>query len=609
MYGWCIIIFNHHIQDLQGMCWIHRHTQTCAERETGLKKEPVDIMLGGGLYVVGCVKCCGDYINTIFQTHLKALLDNITDGVEIVIAYDHNGNNPGDGSLEILIKLQEDFPLTILYANGSMTKRTLNIANARNRIVDYISNNPRYEHTLMMDFDDVNAYGTLNLNLLDSVQFQEWDVLTFNRKPYYDIWALKIDEFQVSCWHFDQPKIVEHKMQEYVTDKLKKTLAHSFLICDSAFNGFALIKTSKLTRGKYNGEYNISNLTEKQQITNEKATGCRILKFDIITEDCEHKSFCCGNPPLTCRISPFSVFNDDMRVGRYIHSKFFRTLAHHILSPNTSDCGKIVEIDYSTLKEKDVVYVCTAGIPEFLKQIHKVQVPIILISNDSDLSFPNGIIDEAEFLTTIQNPNITKWFVQNSVCRHPKIHQIPIGLDLHTMETKNTWGHITKSKHQDENIDMIACHSAKLADRKIKCYCNFQFRVNTTNGHDRLSALNEISNTLLFLEPKFTPRFQSHINQSQYAFVISPLGNGLDCHRTWEALILGCVPILRKSDLCTDLFDDLPVLMVEEWKDVTIDLLHQFVQSFDCKAYNFDKLHCSYWCGVVNDTSPLGVGI
>lgn len=567
---------------------------------TGLIKEMVGIMFDGGLYIVGCVKCCGNYINRIFHTHLKALLDNTTGETEIVISYDHNGQ--GDDSLEILLKLQQDFPLTVLYANGSMEKRTLNIANARNKIVGYISENPKYQHIIIMDFDDVNAYGTLNLNLLDYVQLQDWDVVTFNREPYYDIWALQIDEFQVSCWHFDKPKVVEHIMQKYVTEKLNHTLAHGTLACDSSFNGFALMKTTKFTEGRYNGEYtySMSCLTEQQLIANENATGCQILKFGTMIEDCEHKSFFHGkNKPMKCQISPFCVFNNDKYATKYIHSKFFRTLAQHILSPDKSDCAEIMEIDYSSIKAQDVLYVCTAGIPEFLKQIHKIQVPVTLISNDSDLSFPGCVINEADFLAVMQNPHINRWFIQNSVCMHPKVHQIPIGLDLHTMETKNTWGHITNSNHQDENIGMIASHSATITNRKIKCYCNFHFRVNTAHGYDRLSALNEINSDLLFLEPKFTPRFQSHINQSQYAFVISPLGNGLDCHRTWEALILGCVPIVRKSDLCMDVYDKLPILIVEEWKDVTFKLLHQYIQTYDCNNYDFNKLYCSYWYDVV----------
>ena len=53
-----------------------------------------------------------------------------------------------------------------------------------------------------------------------------------------------------------------------------------------------------------------------------------------------------------------------------------------------------------------------------------------------------------------------------------------------------------------------------------------------------------------------------------YAFELSPQGNGLDCHRTWEALILNTIPIVRTSSL-DPLYEGLPVVVVAEWADVT----------------------------------------
>jgi hypothetical protein len=49
-------------------------------------------------------------------------------------------------------------------------------------------------------------------------------------------------------------------------------------------------------------------------------------------------------------------------------------------------------------------------------------------------------------------------------------------------------------------------------------------------------------------------------------FVPSPAGNGLDCHRTWEALYLGSVPVVLRKDFCGD--DSWPVLIVDSWDDV-----------------------------------------
>ena len=53
---------------------------------------------------------------------------------------------------------------------------------------------------------------------------------------------------------------------------------------------------------------------------------------------------------------------------------------------------------------------------------------------------------------------------------------------------------------------------------------------------------------------------------SSYAFVASPVGRGVDCHRTYEILLMGEIPIIQKVQGFT-LFDDhnLPVVQVDEW--------------------------------------------
>ena len=50
-------------------------------------------------------------------------------------------------------------------------------------------------------------------------------------------------------------------------------------------------------------------------------------------------------------------------------------------------------------------------------------------------------------------------------------------------------------------------------------------------------------------------------------FVISPPGNGLDCHRTWEAIYLGCIPVVLKRSLAKEFWENLPIFAVDDWSD------------------------------------------
>ena len=82
--------------------------------------------------------------------------------------------------------------------------------------------------------------------------------------------------------------------------------------------------------------------------------------------------------------------------------------------------------------------------------------------------------------------------------------------------------------------------------------------------------------------------------QSQYQFVLSPHGAGLDCHRTWEALLLGCIPIVKKAKL-NDLFVDLPVIAVEDWSEINSAFLKKAAEEISSKNINREKLFMRYW--------------
>ena len=51
-------------------------------------------------------------------------------------------------------------------------------------------------------------------------------------------------------------------------------------------------------------------------------------------------------------------------------------------------------------------------------------------------------------------------------------------------------------------------------------------------------------------------------------FLISPHGNGLDSHSTWEALMCGCIPIVPSSPL-NKIYKNLPVWIIDDWSEIT----------------------------------------
>lgn len=81
------------------------------------------------------------------------------------------------------------------------------------------------------------------------------------------------------------------------------------------------------------------------------------------------------------------------------------------------------------------------------------------------------------------------------------------------------------------------------------------------------------------------------LNIQKHKFMICPIGNAVDCHRNWEVLYLRRVPIMKNHPYLKELFKDFPVLFVDDYKDVTEDLLlmnnHLFEQ---IKQTNLESL-------------------
>jgi hypothetical protein len=79
----------------------------------------------------------------------------------------------------------------------------------------------------------------------------------------------------------------------------------------------------------------------------------------------------------------------------------------------------------------------------------------------------------------------------------------------------------------------------------------------------------------------------------------SPVGNGLDCYRTWEALYVGSVPILERGNALDEFWTDadLPVLLVDDMRNVTKELLLQHAPRFLHRLRDFSrrKLLRAHW--------------
>ncbi len=97
----------------------------------------------------------------------------------------------------------------------------------------------------------------------------------------------------------------------------------------------------------------------------------------------------------------------------------------------------------------------------------------------------------------------------------------------------------------------------------------------------------------------------------KYKFCISPEGNGVDCHRTYEALIEGVIPICQYSRHIENIYRGCPILWTTDYSEITPAYLEEKWNEMKDKDYDFSRLFLSsyppetraeiiksgnYWC-------------
>lgn len=274
------------------------------------------------------------------------------------------------------------------------------------------------------------------------------------------------------------------------------------------------------------------------------------------------------------------------------------------------------KVDKDNIKQRKTpsIYINMASLEFFCNNIlPKVAAPIVLITGDSDIPLPNSKFNVTFIKRLLSHPMIKRWYCQNLCYETDNLHPLPIGMDYHTLSFMERWGEKkASSMAQEEQLVSIKDKSKPFWERKIQCYVNFKGCIKHEDGtlveyaDIRQEAIDRIDPNLSFIDVKKVSRSESWTRQTEYAFVVSPPGNGLDCHRTWEALNLGCIPIIirvkftAESEWQFSCYDELPVLIVDKWEDITQDLLDKTITEFREKEFNYDKLTLKYWVDEVH---------
>ena len=202
--------------------------------------------------------------------------------------------------------------------------------------------------------------------------------------------------------------------------------------------------------------------------------------------------------------------------------------------------------------------------------INNLKIPFILITHYGGLSAGNHKIKD--------HPLLIKWYGQNMSVISQKTEAIPLGLENpHWKRTDINFINENKNNNKTELL-----------------YIN----LSTDTHNSRPGIVNTLTKKKFTINKKVD--WYTYIKElSSHKFCISPRGSGVDCHRTWECLYLGVIPIVEKS-IQMNYFHDLPILFVDDYNIIDVEYLNKMYDSFTNNTFNLDKLNINYWKEKIN---------
>lgn len=149
----------------------------------------------------------------------------------------------------------------------------------------------------------------------------------------------------------------------------------------------------------------------------------------------------------------------------------------------------------------------------------------------------------------------------------------PIGLGYTII---NYQGDLKNTQLGDHN-NLVLC--------AISTHTDTRRRPTGKNRHSIISTLssNFINNT------HFNSTYYFNALPS-YKFVISPEGNGIDCHRHCEALMAGCIPVVEDHYGIREKYGNCPILYTNDYSEINADYLDKKYKEMLNTQYDFSKL-------------------
>lgn len=254
----------------------------------------------------------------------------------------------------------------------------------------------------------------------------------------------------------------------------------------------------------------------------------------------------------------------------------------------------------------------------FSKIRKQIKVPYILFTTKTDSNSPSN--KTARFMRDDEADVILKWYGTNPKIDQPdlqdphnKFEGFPLGLAQTLPQGKYLEPFLQLTNYSNPFLDKDRWLSRK--DEITVDDIFVKFGVNSNSLHrqavfDTLCRHQTETHGISCTVNKSTPS-SIYAAASRYLFAVSPPGNGWDCYRTYEWLLLGVIPIIEYRESAPKLFEGLPVVFIPHMVDKSmtkdtktasldkyINAARSFIASDDFRSNTFNgwnKLFLRYW--------------
>eukprot|EP00941_MAST-03F_sp_MAST-3F-sp1_P004044 g4044.t1 len=224
----------------------------------------------------------------------------------------------------------------------------------------------------------------------------------------------------------------------------------------------------------------------------------------------------------------------------------------------------------------DIIVLRSAKIEDhryYWSNIHPaIKVPYILISFAEGINVTPGI-----FVSHLNDKNLLAWFTLNRERKMKNIKNI-IPLPIGMVWRFQTLPAMTIAENASSPLS---------SKRDILLFLSFKHdgAAGKRNQNERKNLYAKFENFPNVYHPlKRTSMAENFELLTRSKFVLSPFGAGPDCHRTWEAIAAGAVPIIKSHGGLEPLFHDLEklgrVIVIHEWEEVTPSFLDRHITKY-----------------------------